>query len=172
MTTTLAAASVPVWLGHLTPGLLAAAAVWAPRTGRVSTAVWRAAGWATATAMLLACVGAVVAVPHGGGVGAPALVAALVAGLGWVVTRFAATYLRGEPRQAYFVRWLLVTLAGATLVCATDQLLLLTAAWLLTSLALQRLLTFYEARPQALVAAHKKFLVSRLADVCMLAGTA
>lgn len=166
------APSVPVWLDHLTPGLLALAALWVPRRGRASTAVWRAAGWATAAGMLLACVAAAAAVPHGGGVGAPALVAALVAGLGWVVTRFSATYLRGEPRQAYFVRWLLVTLAGATLVCATDQLLLLTAAWLLTSLALQRLLTFYEARPQALVAAHKKFLVSRLADVCMLAGTA
>ncbi len=42
-------------------------------------------------------------------------------------------------------------------------------AWTATSLALHQLLTFYPDRTGALVAAHKKFLVSRLADLCLLA---
>jgi NAD(P)H-quinone oxidoreductase subunit 5 len=159
--------SVLAWLGHSTPGLLAGAAVWVPHENRPIAAVWRAATWSTGAAALVALLGAAAAAPHGGTVGAPALVAALVAGLGWVIARFAATYLRGEPRQHYFVRWLLLTLAGATLVCATDQILLLGMAWLVASLALQRLLTFYDQRPQAVAAAHKKFLVSRLADGCV-----
>ena len=49
-----------------------------------------------------------------------------------------------------------------------EQLLVITLAWLATSLALHQLLTFYKRRPEARIAAHKKFIVSRLADACML----
>lgn len=99
---------------------------------------------------------------------AGSVVLLLVTFLGWVITRYAATYLHGEPRQRTFVRWLLATLAGSSLVLVTDNLGVLSFAWIGTSLALQNLLTFYADRPQAQMAAHKKFLVSRLADVCTI----
>ena len=45
---------------------------------------------------------------------------------------------------------------------------MLALAWIAASLALHALLTFYRDRPAALIAAHKKFLASRVADVCLL----
>ena len=101
-----------------------------------------------------------------------ALVMLLVAFVGWVIVRYSQTYLRGERREAHYVRWLLATLAAVLVVVATDHLLVLALAWTATSLTLHRLLTFFGDRPAAVVAAHKKFIVARLADVCMLGATA
>ena len=92
----------------------------------------------------------------------------LVTFIGWVIVRYSRTYLAGEPRQERYVRALLATLASVCIVVVTNNLAVLALAWLGTSLALHRLLTFYGDRPQALVAAHKKFLASRLGDVCLL----
>ncbi len=101
-----------------------------------------------------------------------ALVMLLVAFVGWVIVRYSQTYLQGERRELHYVRWLLATLATVLVVVATDHLLVLALAWTATSLTLHRLLTFFGDRPAAVVAAHKKFIVARLADVCMLGATA
>ena len=98
---------------------------------------------------------------------ARSLVLVLIGGLGLVLARFSATYLAGEPGQPRFVRWFLATLAGSSLVVASEHLGILAAAWFATSLALQNLLLFYGDRPAAQMAAHKKFLVSRTADLCL-----
>ena len=45
-------------------------------------------------------------------------------------------------------------------------------AWLAASLTLHQLLTFYNDRPQALIAAHKKFIASRVADLCLFLAVA
>ena len=101
-----------------------------------------------------------------------ALVMSLVAFVGWVIVRYSQTYLQGERRELHYVRWLLATLATVLVVVATDHLLVLALAWTATSLTLHHLLTFFGDRPAAVVAAHKKFIVARLADVCMLGATA
>ena len=62
--------------------------------------------------------------------------------------------------------------ASVTLLVITNNLLVLALAWTATSLALHGLLTFFRTRPQALIAAHKKFLASRVADLCLLAAVA
>ena len=85
-----------------------------------------------------------------------------------VIVRYSRPYLDRDPGQARYARSLLATLTAATLLVITSNLIVIAIAWMATSLALHRLLTFYRARPRALVAAHKKFLVSRLADGCML----
>jgi len=41
-------------------------------------------------------------------------------------------------------------------------------AWVATSLGLNRLLLFYRTRPAAILAARKKFIASRLSDICLL----
>ena len=78
------------------------------------------------------------------------------------------TCLDGEPEQPRYLRGLGLTLASVTLLVITNNLLVLALAWTATSLALHGLLTFFRTRPQALIAAHKKFLASRVADLCLL----
>jgi NAD(P)H-quinone oxidoreductase subunit 5 len=92
----------------------------------------------------------------------------LVSFLGIVVTRYAVNYLDGDARQATFSRWLVLTLASVMTLVTSSNLLMFTAAWIATSLSLHQLLTFYRERLAALVAARKKFIISRLADACMI----
>jgi NAD(P)H-quinone oxidoreductase subunit 5 len=94
----------------------------------------------------------------------------LVSFLGVVVTRYSINHLHGDPGQASFSRWLLATLTSVLVLVLSSNLLLFTAAWVATSLSLHQLLTFYGERPAAVMAARKKFIVSRLADACMVAA--
>lgn len=94
----------------------------------------------------------------------------LVTFVGWVVTRFAVTYLDGEPGQGRFVGWLCLTLASVLTLVVAGNLLLLAAAWSMTSLGLTRLLLFYADRPAARRVARKKFLVARLSDTSLVAA--
>ena len=96
----------------------------------------------------------------------------LVSFVGWVIVRYSSIYLGGDPGQPRYVRWLMATLAGVAMVIITNNLLVLALAWMAASLALHGLLTFYTDRQPALIAAHKKFLVSRVADVCLLSAIA
>ena len=96
----------------------------------------------------------------------------LVSFIGWVIVGYSQTYLHGECGQRRYVRNLMLTLAAVTALVITNNLLLLALAWIGTSLSLHGLLTFFGARPQALIAAHKKFLASRVADLCLLGGIA
>jgi NAD(P)H-quinone oxidoreductase subunit 5 len=95
----------------------------------------------------------------------------LVAFIAVVIVRYSRSYLQGDAGQVRYARALLATLAAVTILVLANNLLVIALAWLGTSLALHQLLTFYRHRPQALVVAHKKFLVSRLADACMLGAT-
>jgi NAD(P)H-quinone oxidoreductase subunit 5 len=96
----------------------------------------------------------------------------LVGFIGWVITGYSQTYLEGEGGQPRYIRGLMLTLAAVSLLVLTNNLVVLAGAWIATSLALHGLLTFFDQRPQALIAAHKKFLASRVADGCLLVGFA
>jgi NAD(P)H-quinone oxidoreductase subunit 5 len=96
------------------------------------------------------------------------IVLLLVTFIGWVITRYSQTYMGGDAGQARYSRWLMATLAAVSMVVVTNNLAILALAWLATSLALHQLLTFFSNRPAALIAAHKKFLASRLGDVCLI----
>jgi NAD(P)H-quinone oxidoreductase subunit 5 len=91
----------------------------------------------------------------------------LVCSIGAIIARYSRTYLEGDPGLNRYFRWLLVTLSAVTALVVANNLLVVAAAWTATSLALHQLLTFYSDRQAGLVVAHKKFLVSRLADVCL-----
>lgn len=92
----------------------------------------------------------------------------LVTFLGVVIVRFSRNYLDGDPNQGAFVSGLCLTLAAVTTLVVAGSLLLLVPAWIATSLALHRLLTFYPTRRQAIAAAHKKFLTARVGDLCLI----
>ncbi|WOJ94513.1 NADH-quinone oxidoreductase subunit L [Congregibacter variabilis] len=99
-------------------------------------------------------------------------VLAVVSFIGWIVTRFSAHYLSGEPGEQRFQRWLQLTLASVTVVVTTNHLGILIAAWIGISLSLHQLLMFYPERKRAALAAHKKFLFARLAESCLIVAAA
>lgn len=96
--------------------------------------------------------------------------AMLVTFIGVIVSRYARKYLEGDPGRSRFASSLFMTLTAISLLVLSDNLLLTAAAWTATSLALHRLLVFYPERPQAVLAARKKFLLSRLADLLIVAA--
>jgi NAD(P)H-quinone oxidoreductase subunit 5 len=95
---------------------------------------------------------------------------ALVAFVGWVVLRYAATYLDGEAEQGRFTGWMAATLAAVMLLVASGNLLLLVLAWIATGIGIHTLLLFYPERPQARRAARKMRVASLLGDAALLAG--
>ncbi|AWN16219.1 NADH-quinone oxidoreductase subunit L [Salinisphaera sp. LB1] len=100
---------------------------------------------------------------------------ALISFIGLVILTFSRQYLAGDPNaddpeQHVYRRWFCATLASISTLVVANQLLLLGVAWVATSLCLHQLLIYYHQRPQALLAAHKKFLISRVADAFILVG--
>lgn len=101
-----------------------------------------------------------------------ALLALLVQFLGTVIGVFSSRYLEGEPGQRRYITGLAGVLAAVHLLLLADHWLLLITAWAAVGIALQQLLCFYAERPFALLAAHKKRLADRVADVLLLAAAA
>jgi NAD(P)H-quinone oxidoreductase subunit 5 len=96
----------------------------------------------------------------------------LVAFIGWVVVRYARTYLDGEARQTDFTIWLLATLGAVLLLVQSGNVVQFVAAWVATSLCLNRLLLFYPARVAARKAAFKKFVTARVGDAALIGAAA
>jgi NAD(P)H-quinone oxidoreductase subunit 5 len=92
----------------------------------------------------------------------------LVSFVGAVVTRYARNYLDGDPNRGRFNKWLALTLAAILTLIASGNLLMFALAWIATSLCLHQLLMFYRKRPAAVLAAHKKFIASRISDLSLL----
>lgn len=135
---------------------------------------WRSLASATRAALALALIGVTAALANSARTStaaipaAAALVALLIAYLGWIIGDYARRYLDGEPGQTRFVVAYLATLASVSIVVVTANFAVLIAAWSASSLALHQLLTFYRDRPAAIIVAHKKFLASRLAEACLV----
>lgn len=154
----LAAALAARWRGFH----LLAAAAW---LGTLASLVQHIAGAAPGADGVLGAIGLKVTA-----VGA--VVAALVQLLGTVLGHFSARYLQGEPRQERYVASLGAVLACVHLLVLADHWVVLIAAWAGVGLALQRLLCFYPERPFALLAARKKRLFDRAADVLLCVAAA
>ena len=92
----------------------------------------------------------------------------LVSFIGWVVVRYASTYLDGEPGQGRFTALLCATLASVMLLVTSGNLVQLVAAWVATSLFLHKLLLFYPGRVAAQRAARKKYVTARAGDIALL----
>lgn len=97
-----------------------------------------------------------------------ALMYALVSFIGTIVLRYSLNYMDGDPGQGRFVRRLAVTLSAVLLLIVSGNLFQLTMAWLATSLGLHGLLVFYRDRPAGMLAARKKFLLSRVGEICLV----
>ncbi|PRY93104.1 NAD(P)H-quinone oxidoreductase subunit 5 [Hasllibacter halocynthiae] len=174
---------------YLAPLALIAAALLARRTpGARPAEALRVAEWAALGALGVAAAGGgalVLAGPEGGptlgagGIGlstrldvVSAVMLLLVAFVGWVVLRYAATYLDGDPRQGAFTGWLCATLASVMLLVTAGNVLQLVLAWIATSVFLHRLLLHYPGRTPARRAARKKFVTARIGDAAVIAAAA
>lgn len=96
----------------------------------------------------------------------------LVAFVGLVVIRYSRNYLAGDPNHGQFTQWLCFTLAAVLLLIISGNLFQFVLAWIATSVSLNKLLLFYPERPSAVLAARKKFLGSRVGDLCLLGASA
>lgn len=94
----------------------------------------------------------------------------LISFIGLIIARYAMRYLLGDPGQGQFFRWMSLTLGATLLLVMSCNLVMLTVAWMLTSFGLHQLLTHYPERAWAVWAARKKFLISRLGDVMLVAA--
>lgn len=96
------------------------------------------------------------------------MLAVLVQFLGTVIAAFSARYLEGEPNQERYRMALALVLGDVQLLLLADHWIVLIVAWSQVGWALEALLCFYPDRPFALLAAHKKRLADRAADVLLV----
>ncbi len=96
----------------------------------------------------------------------------LVTTLAVVVVRYSRTYLAGERGLDRYARSMLMTIASVTILVISNHLASLIAGWIATGVVLHQLLIFYRRRRQAIIVAHKKFLLGRVADLCFVGSLA
>jgi NAD(P)H-quinone oxidoreductase subunit 5 len=91
----------------------------------------------------------------------------LVAFVGWIVMRYARTYLDGEAHEGRFHGLMLATLAAVLVLVQAGSLPVLILAFVCVGLGLRRLLLFYPERAAARRAAAKFALVWHAGDVSL-----
>ncbi|WP_343651333.1 NADH-quinone oxidoreductase subunit L [Herbaspirillum sp.] len=171
--TTLHFLSHTAWL---CPALMLLAAMLPVCSGASQAGLWRGFQAMSALALLAALVNLALgsqAGPWPGVLGVSTLglvLAVLVQALGTVIGSFSARYLQGEAGQRQYVAALAGVLTAVHLLLLADHWLVLIAAWALVGLALEKLLCFYPERPFARLAAYKKRIADRLADLLLLAA--
>jgi NAD(P)H-quinone oxidoreductase subunit 5 len=90
--------------------------------------------------------------------------------LGCAIGIYSAKHLNGEPRQPVYMAALAAVLAAVHLLLLANHWAVLIAAWAAIQYAMHYLLCFYRDRPFALLAAHKKRVTDRAADVLLIAA--
>lgn len=81
-----------------------------------------------------------------------------------VVAAFARSYLHRDGVQQTFTTWFLITTSFVLWLVLSPSLLQLFLAWIGTSVSFHQLLLLYPDRVSAVLAARKKFVISRLGD--------
>jgi NAD(P)H-quinone oxidoreductase subunit 5 len=99
-----------------------------------------------------------------------ATLALLVSFIGWIVLRYARSYLDGEEREGAFHGLMLATLASVLVFVQAASVWLLVVSAIATGLGLKRLLLFYAHRPEARRAASKFALVWHAGDAALVAA--
>ncbi len=163
----------------LMPGMLMLAALLPPKVPAVpTTRLWQAFAALSGVALAFALTNAFTATivlnmqpwlrPTRLGIG----LAVLVQFLGTVIGVFSSRYLQGEAGQRRYVAALAGVLSAVHLLLLADHWLVLVVAWAVVGTALQQLLCFYPDRPFAQLAAHKKRIADRAANILLVGAGA
>lgn len=91
--------------------------------------------------------------------------------IGAVILHYSTRYLAGNPRAGRYMRQLMLTLAAVWVLVSSNHLLVLVLAWCITDYFLHGLLTFFNERPAAVLAARKRLLAVIPGNVCLLAAS-
>ena len=87
-----------------------------------------------------------------------------------MVYRFSMTYLDGESKHSNFIFTLACAIFSAQALVISGNLILFLLSWIALSLSLHALLEHYPERQRAILAARKKFIISRIGDISLLLG--
>ena len=96
------------------------------------------------------------------------LMLAMIALLGAIIGKYSLRYLNGEKKQAYFYKYLFLTITSVSLLVLSNNLIMFFLMWISSSFGLHKLLLYSPDRKQAVAAAWKKFFVSRFGDFALL----
>lgn len=94
----------------------------------------------------------------------------LIATIGLVVQKYSIRYLDGDKMQGRFFTWLSFVLFSVTLFVTSRNLLALSLSWFLVSFGVHRLLLHFPEREAAQKAAWRKFVISRIGDLALVAA--
>lgn len=92
-------------------------------------------------------------------------VSLLVQFIGYVVFKYAMQNFELDLDNKRFLKWFLLTIFAVLLTLASNHLVLFWLGWVSVSISLHQLLMFYPQRYRAALAAHKKFIFARMAEV-------
>ncbi len=87
--------------------------------------------------------------------------------IGFVVLNYARRNFELDPDNQRFLQWFLITLFSVMVTVVSNHLLLLWLGWVSISISLHQLLMFYPQRYRAALAAHKKFIFARTAEILL-----
>lgn len=91
----------------------------------------------------------------------------LVHFIGFVVLNYARRNFELDADNQRFLQWFLITLFSVMVTVVSNHLMLLWLGWVSISISLHQLLMFYPQRYRAALAAHKKFIFARTAEVLL-----
>lgn len=95
----------------------------------------------------------------------------LISFIAYINVRYSRSYMAGnKEEERRYIRWLSITLGFVTLVVVSNHMAMMVVAWVGISWALHKLLIFYPDRQRAALAAHKKYIFARIAEVFLLGG--
>lgn len=92
----------------------------------------------------------------------------LVSFVGWIVLRYARSYLDGEAREGAFHGLILAAIAAVLVLVQAANLVVVMLSFIAIGLVLRTLLLFYAERPEARRAAAKFIRVWSLGDIAIL----
>lgn len=99
------------------------------------------------------------------------LFALLISGMGFIVTLYSASYMKGRPELGRYYGWLMAFTAAMLGLVLTDNLLLLYVFWELTSVTSFMLIGYNHEEDAARAAALQSLLVTSMGGLALLAGS-
>lgn len=91
----------------------------------------------------------------------------LIQVISYAVLRYSKTSFENDKDNQRFLFWLTLTVLSVMLTVSSNNLITFWLCWVAISLSMHQLLTFYPERYRAVLAAHKKFIFARSAEILL-----
>jgi NAD(P)H-quinone oxidoreductase subunit 5 len=91
----------------------------------------------------------------------------LIQVISYAVLRYSKTNFENDQDNQRFLFWLTLTVLAVMVTVSSNNLITFWLGWVGISLSMHQLLTFYPERYRAVLAAHKKFIFARSAEILL-----